>query len=140
MITNHNIRPYYLILVLFLIGFGNSCRDQKSSEQTSGTSSFENKKDPVFLRYTSGIRSILEDSKGNIWFGSHQEGVCLFNGKKMTYYDMENGLINNQIRSIYEDKNGHIWFECGQGISRYDGQKMMPFSEKNYQSKVNGII
>ena len=35
------------------------------------------------LKFTSGIRSIFEDSKGNLWFGSHQEGVCLYDGEKI---------------------------------------------------------
>ena len=31
---------------------------------------------PALLRFET-VRSILEDSKGNYWFGSWSEGVCL---------------------------------------------------------------
>ena len=86
------------------------------------------------LKYTKGVRSILEDSKGNIWFGSHNEGVCLLHNGELQYFTTENGLSNNQVRSIYEDKNGVIWFECGIGISKYDGQKMTIYKERNYDS------
>ncbi len=87
---------------------------------------------PIRLKYTSGVRSILEDSKGKIWFGSYNEGVCLLHNGKLQYFTTENGLSNNQVRSIYEDKNGIIWFECGIGLSTYDGQNMTVYKDKNY--------
>jgi ligand-binding sensor domain-containing protein len=86
------------------------------------------------LKYTTGVRSILEDSKGNIWFGSYNEGTCLLHNGELQYFTTENGLSNNQVRSIYEDKNGMIWFECGEGLSIYDGQKMTIYKERNYDS------
>src|SRR5436190_1919826 len=35
---------------------------------------------PALLRFET-VRSILEDSKGNYWFGSWKEGVCRVDGK-----------------------------------------------------------
>ncbi|MFN0058052.1 MAG: two-component regulator propeller domain-containing protein [Planctomycetota bacterium] len=57
----------------------------------------------VLLRFEV-VRSILEDSKGNFWFGSWKEGVCRFDGKSLTYFTAKDGLSDNQIRSIQEDK------------------------------------
>lgn len=57
---------------------------------------------PVRLRFET-VRSILEDSKGNYWFGSWNEGVCRFDGKSLTYFTVEDGLGDNQVRSIHED-------------------------------------
>ncbi|MBY0457599.1 MAG: hypothetical protein K2V38_09700, partial [Gemmataceae bacterium] len=54
---------------------------------------------PALLRFEA-VRSILEDSKGNFWFGSWKEGVCRFDGESFTYFTMEDGLSDNQIRSI----------------------------------------
>lgn len=95
----------------------------------------ENGSGALRLKYTTGVRSILEDSKGNIWFGSHNEGVCLLHKGELQYFTTENGLSNNQVRSIYEDKNGIIWFECGIGLSRYDGKEMAVYNERNYTAK-----
>ena len=34
------------------------------------------------LKYTTGVRSVLEDSKGNIWFGA--DGVYRYDGNTIT--------------------------------------------------------
>ena len=86
------------------------------------------------LRFET-VRSILEDSKGNYWFGSWKEGVCRFDGKSLTYFTVEDGLSDNQIRSIHEDRNGVVWFEGGFGISGFDGQKIITPTNRNYTSK-----
>jgi ligand-binding sensor domain-containing protein len=112
----------YTLFLLFV--FHTSCgQNQTNSPHDSNR-----------LKYTTAVRSILEDSKGNIWFGSYNEGACLLHNGKFQYFTTENGLRNNQVRNIYEDKNGIIWFECGQGLSMYDGQKMTIYKERNYDS------
>ncbi len=89
---------------------------------------------PARLRFET-VRSILEDSKGNYWFGSWNEGVCRFDGKSFTYFTMEDGLTDNQIRSIHEDRNGVVWFEGGFGISGFDGERIITPTHRNYSSK-----
>jgi ligand-binding sensor domain-containing protein len=87
------------------------------------------------LKFTSGVRAILEDSQGNFWFGSHQEGVALVDGEKLTYFTVEDGLSHNQIRSIYEDEKGRIWLEGAEGVSRYEGGKIVTVAQRNYDAK-----
>ncbi|MFK7771405.1 MAG: two-component regulator propeller domain-containing protein [Saprospiraceae bacterium] len=131
-----------ILCFAFLMATFSSCTSQSQPTQTtpvievsSNIPSIESKIDSsLLLKFPSGIRSILEDSKGNIWFGSHQEGVALFDGKKLTYFTMEDGLSDSQVRSIYEDPSGKIWFECGVGISSYDGKNIITHTEKNYDS------
>ncbi len=91
--------------------------------------------DAIRLKYTTGIRSILQDSKGGSWFGSYGEGVCLLYKGKLHYFTMQNGLSDNQVRSIYEDKSGAVWFECGRGVSVYNGKEMRVYKERDYNSK-----
>lgn len=123
----------FILYWAFLIIVINSCSSQ--SQSNKGNQIVQAKTDSNLLKYTTGVRSILEDSKGNIWFGSNSEGVCLLHNGEFQYFTTENGLSNNQIRSIYEDKNGIIWFECGEGLSRYDGQQMTNYKERNYNSR-----
>ena len=89
---------------------------------------------PARLRFET-VRSILEDSQGNYWFGSWSEGVCRFDGKGLTYFAAEDGLSDNQIRSIREDRNGVVWFEGGFGLSGFDGERIITPSDRNYTSK-----
>lgn len=86
------------------------------------------------LRFRT-VRSILEDSRGNYWFGSWDEGVCRFDGRRLTYFTMKDGLSDNQIRAIHEDRNGVIWFEGGFGTSGFDGKRIFTPTHKNYDAK-----
>jgi len=89
---------------------------------------------PPRLRFET-VRSILEDSRGNFWFGSWNEGVCRFDGKDLTYFTAEDGLSDNQIRSIHEDRSGVLWFEGGSGLSGFDGERILTPFNRNYASK-----
>lgn len=109
-----------------------SCNSQSQSRKENQI--LHAKTNNVLLKYTTGVRSILEDKKGNIWFGSYNEGVCLLQNGEFQYFTTENGLSSNSVWNIYEDKNGIIWFECGQGLSSYDGQKMTVYKERNYDA------
>ena len=55
-------------------------------------------------------RQIFQDSRGNIWVGSNDEGAfCLKENEEIAEFTTENGLPNNSIRSLCEDLNGNIW-------------------------------
>ncbi len=122
----------YILCLTLLLAVTLSCDSQ--SQSTRENQSLQAKIDTPKLTYKTGVRAILEDSKGNIWFGSYNEGVCLLQNGKLEYFTTHNGLSDNQVRTIYEDKNGIIWLECGVGISIYKDEKMSVFSERNYAS------
>jgi len=71
---------------------------------------------------TARFFSVLEDSKGNLWFGSIGSGVYYYDGKSFQNFTTRDGLLNNDVGSIYEDKKGNIWFGVFGGASRYDGR------------------
>jgi len=127
-----NRQNIFILCWTFLVAVTISCNSQRQSNKENQI--VQTKTDSKLLKYTTGVRSILEDSKGNIWFGSYNEGVCMLHNGEFHYFTTENGLSHNQVRNIYEDKNGIIWFECGEGLSIYDGQKMTIYKERNYDS------
>ena len=66
----------------------------------------------------SSVRAILEDSHGNLWLGSNDEGVHKINIGDGTSkaYTTQNGLPNNSVRAICEDKAGNIWIGTAAGV------------------------
>lgn len=63
-------------------------------------------------------RQIFQDSKGNIWVGSNDEGAfCLKENEEIAEFTTENGLPNNSIRSFCEDLDGNIWIGTASGIA-----------------------
>ncbi len=111
----------YLILISTL---SFSCVENKKPERETNKPEFIANYRTDTLKFTSGIRSIFQDSQGNFWVGSTQEGVAVYNGKSFTYFNSINGLTDNQIQSIQEDKAGVIWFNTQKGVSSYDGTRI----------------
>ncbi|MEZ4804470.1 MAG: two-component regulator propeller domain-containing protein [Bacteroidia bacterium] len=132
------ISTFYLMLALAILV---SCSQSKKDKQTKSVNERENldlssQTQRDTLLFTSGIRSILHDSKGNYWFGSHAEGVCLYDGTSFKYFTSKDGLVDNQVRSIQEDEMGNIWFGTANGISSYDGKKITrPLENSDAESK-----
>lgn len=74
------------------------------------------------------IYIFMEDSKGNIWFGTQHGGVIKYDGHTFLRYQDENGLGKREVRSIIEDSHGNIWFGTEDGIIRYDGDSLIHFT------------
>jgi ligand-binding sensor domain-containing protein len=90
----------------------------------------------LFTNITSAISSpsfwdVLEDRKGNLWFGTKDSGVYCYNGKSFLHYTTRQGLASNMALHLYEDKSGNIWFATGGGASRYDGKSFRNFTTKD---------
>jgi ligand-binding sensor domain-containing protein len=79
--------------------------------------------------------SVLEDRRGNLWFGSGGAGVYKYDGRSFQNFTSKEGLVNNEIFCIYEDKAGNIWFGANGGASRYDGK-----SFRNYVMNGDSMI
>lgn len=118
---NKMTKLIYLILILTL---NFSCVEKKSTEKEINKPELVATSKNDTLKFTSGIRAILQDSKGNYWFGSHNEGVGYYDGRSFEYFSIKDGLADNQIRSIQEDENGIIWFETANGVSSCDGRSI----------------
>lgn len=71
--------------------------------------------------------SVLEDRKGNLWFGSIGSGVYYYDDKSFQNFTTAEGLLNNEVTSIYEDKKGNIWFGVSGGASCYNGESFQNY-------------
>jgi ligand-binding sensor domain-containing protein len=81
------------------------------------------------------IRSIFQDSKGNLWFGTIAEGVVRYDQKTLTYFSTPDGFINNTVYAINEDKEGNLWFGTDQGVYKYDPRRAVRKTFRNYSQK-----
>jgi len=118
-----------LIYLLLLLTLNFCCIEKNSTEKETPKQELVVPLKTDTLKFVSGIRAIFQDSKGNYWFGSLQEGVAVYNGKSFTYFNSNDGLTDNQIHNIQEDKEGVIWFNTQQGVSSYDGTKIADHSK-----------
>ena len=90
------------------------------------------------------ITAIMEDSKGNIWFGRDGYGASKYNGNTFRHFLKEDGLYSSNVQEIVEDSQGNIWFgsrvaekdnpdtnkRFGKGgVTRYNGSTFSHFPE-----------
>lgn len=77
------------------------------------------------------ILSILQDRKGNLWFGSMGFGVYKYDGKDFSFFLPAREPNYNLVQCILEDKTGILFFGTrGEGVWTYDGNDF-----KNFKSK-----
>lgn len=99
---------------------------------------------PSYQSTMNWSTEIVEDSKGNIWFGRDGYGACKYDGNAFTHFTKKEGLASNNVREIQEDKYGNIWFgsrvtekdhpDADQrvgpgGLVKYDGENFISFPE-----------
>jgi ligand-binding sensor domain-containing protein/serine phosphatase RsbU (regulator of sigma subunit) len=103
---------------------------KKFNRETKDFDQFIIQKMPIYFQ----IITLLEDSKGNFWFGTHHDGLYKYDPilDSMSFYNTRDGLANNIISSVFEDRNGNIWAGTwGGGISRLSGDRIITFNNAN---------
>jgi hypothetical protein len=97
------------------------------------------------------IVSLLIDSRGDLWAGSFNDGLNLFDSatqtfRRFTHDPLEPGSISNDsILAIFEDSRNRLWIgTAGGGLNRYDagtGTFMHYYETDGLPSDVvNGIL
>jgi len=72
--------------------------------------------------------NIIQDKKGNLWFGTGG-GVTKYDGRSFTHYSTAQGLSSDFVSYVLEDKKGNLWFGTGNGdINKYDGKSFTHYS------------
>ena len=84
-------------------------------------------------------QTIIEDSLGQMYFGTKGGGICVFDGKNMTNYTTREGLGDNFILSLLEDSKGVIWAGTeGYGLNKLAKDTIIQYTTKDGLS--NDII
>lgn len=63
-------------------------------------------------------RSIFEDRRGILWFGSEMDGLARYDGATFTVLTDRDGLGGNEVMSMVQDPDGNLWFATSAGLTR----------------------
>ena len=63
------------------------------------------------------ITGILEDLNGRLWISTYGEGVYVNDDGRLFNFDVQDGIIENQIYAMALDSLGKIWLATDNGIS-----------------------
>ena len=95
----------------------------------------------------TGIQSICEDFRGNIWIASFGNGLIklgMGKGKaeKMIFFNKAAGFVTDNVRTVFEDREGNIWSgNYGEGITRITPKlfSVLSFDKEKYGSSVFAV-
>ena len=101
------------------------------------------------------IVSAYQDKKGDIWFGTLNEGVLIYDKTKgeISPFHLNHKLPNSNVYGILEDNNGNKWMSTNRGLSVYnpqseklthlnarDGLTTNQFNFKSFYKDENGLL
>ena len=91
----------------------------------------------------SNVFSILQDSRGFMWFGT-RDGLNKYDGYKFTVYrndpENKNSLSNNYVPDLLESANGDLWIATwGGGLNRFNREKGTFHYYKHNENNANSI-
>jgi ligand-binding sensor domain-containing protein len=123
-----------LFCAILLIQF-TACNVAPKSSFPEAAASFTSKKPKLGKAVVEqhNVHCSLQDREGNLWFGTTGNGVFRFDGQEFMQFTKQDGLSNNTVWSILEDRTGRIWFGTDDGVSRFDGTRILkiPLVETN---------
>lgn len=107
----------------------------------------ENKQEHITVKdglVSDIVISLLEDSKGKIWFGC-QGGVAFYDPKYNKVFssdEIKNAFGDVWVNYVFEDISGNFWFATDAlGVLKYDGRKIIKYSTENgFQSNIVNYI
>lgn len=108
-----------LLLSLFSITLlGSSCNEHIKKNKLKAKSDLKQDKNignAVASRF-------IQDKSGNLWLGTTDNGIYMYNGKSFNQFTINDGLDCNKIYCILEDNKGKIWVGTETGLCLYNGK------------------
>ena len=70
------------------------------------------------------IRSIIRDSRDQLWFSTWGEGLLRYERGKVLAFGKEEGLLSNYVRTVYERDDGSLLVAHNGGVAVIDGDRV----------------
>ena len=129
--------PHHFYPILFALVLISSCSGQDKTKGLSEGVTQDKPERPWVdeLMYIDGqlcqhLRTIFEDSKGNLWFGTNNYDIMRYDGDSLVYFGEKDGFASGRLTGIAEDKEGTIWFGTSAALTKYDGTSFTNYSER----------
>jgi ligand-binding sensor domain-containing protein len=65
------------------------------------------------------VQAITSDKEGNMWFGTKDGGISVFNGSAWKSYTTADGLSSNNILCLTIDNDGVVWIGTDNGADSF---------------------
>ncbi len=70
-----------------------------------------------------GVSSILNASSGELWAGTHAQGLVRL-GETRRFYTTRDGLAADAVYSLAEGADGEVWIGTSSGLSRFHDESL----------------
>ncbi|HVO76158.1 MAG TPA: two-component regulator propeller domain-containing protein [Ignavibacteriaceae bacterium] len=132
---------YLLIQNIFSSGFSQGIKENFIKQELSRNLSAHILSEDGLSQNT--VHSILEDSKGFMWFAT-EDGLNKYDGYNFTVYKNDprdkNSIPDNFIWTLFEDKYGVLWIGTNSGgLCKFDREKEVFTTYKNIPGNPNSI-
>ncbi len=70
----------------------------------------QNKIKPLRILKNASASSVLQDNENGVWITSLDKGLFYYPYFEVKYFDVEDGLLSNQVNKLVTDGENNIWF------------------------------
>lgn len=77
------------------------------------------------------ITALCEGKAGELWVGTHQDGLVCFDESGMRYFRHGRGLLDDRVTSLAADAQGRLWIGTRAGLNFWDGNKFVSFTGRD---------
>lgn len=113
------IPAHWSLSILLLIALVTACQQGTKRDVVQKNLVPATPDSSLWLKETRGIRDILQDNEGNLWFSS-PDYVARYNGRDIRYFTGKNGLPVSG--NLHKDSRGTLWVENGFRAFKYNGE------------------
>lgn len=94
----------------------------KYNPRTRVYKKYEYKENEAHSLSSNSVSSVMEDSRGRIWFSTDRGGICYYNEvhDNFTTFSLAEGLPDDVAYKMLEDEEYNLWFGTNHGLVKFN--------------------